>query len=39
MAHICASIVSTTERSFFFFDDFPDWLVELAAVDCNFAEN
>lgn len=39
VAHVCASTVSLYERSFFWVDDLPDWLVALAAADCNLAVN
>ena len=39
VAHVCASTISALERSFFWLDVIPDWLVELAAVDCNSSEN
>jgi hypothetical protein len=39
VAHVCASSVTRTERSFFLFDDFPGWLVDLATKDCNLAVN
>ena len=35
VAHYCACTVSATERSLFWRDDVPDWLSELAAIDCN----
>jgi hypothetical protein len=34
-AHCCASMVSVTHRSYFWLDYFPEWLVGLAAADCN----
>lgn len=35
VAHCCAGMVSTTERSLFYFDDFPEWLMGLATHDCT----
>ena len=35
VAHCCACMVSATERSFFWLDYIPDWLLGLAAVDCT----
>lgn len=35
VAHHCASMVSATERSFFWLDYIPDWLLGLAVVDCT----
>lgn len=36
VAHVCASMVSATERSFF---SFSDWLDHLVSADCNLAMN
>lgn len=35
VAHVCAATVSALERSFFWIDFVPDWLVSLAAADCT----
>lgn len=35
VAHVCAASVSASERSFFWFDYVPDWLVSLAVEDCT----
>lgn len=39
VAHRCAQMVSATERSVFWLDYFPVWLLELAAEDCKPAVN
>lgn len=39
VAHFCASTVSAIDRSFFWIDCIPDWLVNLAATDCTLAMN
>jgi ribonuclease HI len=35
VAHCCASMVSATERSLFWLDYIPDWLLGIAAADCT----
>ena len=35
VADHCAHMVSATERCFFWFESFPEWLLDLAAIDCN----
>jgi hypothetical protein len=35
LAHECAKLVSEVDRSFFWLDDFPDWLLGLASKDCT----
>lgn len=35
VAHCCATMVSHTERALFWLDFIPEWLVALAAIDCN----
>lgn len=39
VADACASRVSAMERSLFWLDYVPDWLLGLAAVDCNLVLN
>jgi hypothetical protein len=35
VADVCASMVSAMERSFFWVDYIPDWLLGLAEADCT----
>ena len=35
VAHLCATRVSALERSFFWVDSVPEWLLEHAAKDCT----
>uniref|UniRef100_K4AKD1 RNase H type-1 domain-containing protein n=1 Tax=Setaria italica TaxID=4555 RepID=K4AKD1_SETIT len=39
VAHPCARMVSPTERSCFWLDVIPDWLIGLAAGDCIHASD
>lgn len=39
VAHCCSSLVSSAERSMFWFDDIPDWLEGLVSIDCTPMNN